>query len=566
MDVQTSVITTRFLDAFVEKYGIDPSLEPVVPPLGATVRDAPPGMISLYTAFFSFSNFRIPVSVFLESVLSYYEIHLSQVVPLGLIRVYHFDISCRALRIESDVHLFRAFYKPTRVGDWVTFEKRKAPYPSHTLRPPTSLKRWKDHFFFISARAIPFEMHWSPPKESLRDPIPKSREYLKVDYDKLLAVPTALRPFSEHFLVMVGISRNWDDPSVRPVLRYNGERMGLFDRMKLSTTEPIEEDVVPIKPGHKTILEKTKDFIIPPLESGSRRPSKRKVNVGDTSGKEVAAGDESPIAPGGNSTFQADHDYSSEDGSNPSIDLNYAKNFSGSNVDMSAPFVPNWSFHNGTLVESSEQCREFMYSARTPADRARYKNMSTQEVTDVGFSSAVCLLNSYASTNERLLDSVRANRDLKIDLSRAQEKRLELEAENQSLRGAFDSERTVFTSQIATLRGEISRLENERSWLISTGMRQAFEKVRNSDEFLDMLGDLNSLADKVGYNGGLKEGVGLGKKGKRAQDSSQFHADALDRLRELSDKFDNCQFPMSASIASMVGSTIADIQAFLAPK
>ncbi|KAI3829645.1 hypothetical protein L1987_03772 [Smallanthus sonchifolius] len=561
MGIQTSVITSQFLGKFIEKYGIDPSLGPIVPPPGATVRDVPHGMVSLYTAFFSFSNFRIPVSYFLESVMTYYEIHISQVVPLGLIRVYHFDISCRALRIEAEINLFRAFYKATRVGDWVTFEKRKFPYPSHTLRPPTSLKNWKNRFFFISARAIPFEMHWSMPKESLRDPIPKPREYSKVDYDKIKAVPTALRPFSEHFLVMVGISRNWDDPTLRPTLYYNGERMGLFDHMKLSSKGDVEEVVEPIKPGQKTILDKTKDFIIPTAESESKRPSKRKVTAGGGKG---ATSRGSP----GETSFQTDHDYSSEDGSDPSIDLNNSKGLSGSanhEVDLNVPFVPDWSFRVGNTVETPESCREFMFSARTPADRARYKKMSDKEVSNLGFSSAVSFFNSYTDTNERWLESLRVNRGLKKDLSRATARHLELETENQLLKSGFENERNVFSSQISVLRDEVARLESERSWLISTGMQQAFEKVRSSDEFLDMLGDLNSLADKVGYNGGLKEGVGLGKKGKKAQDSNQFHADALEQLRELSDKFDSCQFPMSASISGMVSSTLADIQAFLAP-
>jgi hypothetical protein len=208
----------------VGRYGIDPPLKPRVPPAADTVCDAPPGTIALYTAFFTFSNFRIPVSKFLCAIIRYYNIHLSQIVPLGLIKFFHFEISCLPLRVEPSVNLFRVFYKLTRIGDWVTFEKRKSSCPSLTLHPITSRKKWKPSFFFISSRIVPFEMRWVGPDDDLKDPVPSKEEYDVEAYNLLKAQPTALRTFSEHFLVMAGISRNWGHPDLRPVMRYRGKR------------------------------------------------------------------------------------------------------------------------------------------------------------------------------------------------------------------------------------------------------------------------------------------------------------------------------------------------------
>jgi hypothetical protein len=219
-----SVLTEDVLRGIVGRYGIDPSLGPQVPPAAASVKDAPPGTISLYTDFFTFSNFRIPVSRFLCDVLRYYDIHLSQIVPLGLIKFFHFEVLCRALRIGPCVNLFRVFYKLTRIGDWVTFEKRKSPCPNLTLRPITSRKKWKSSFFFISSRVIPFEMRWVGPDDNLYDPVPSKGEYDIDAYDRLKAQPTALRTFSEHFLIIAGISRNWGQPNLRPIMRYRGKR------------------------------------------------------------------------------------------------------------------------------------------------------------------------------------------------------------------------------------------------------------------------------------------------------------------------------------------------------
>jgi hypothetical protein len=224
LHVHRSDLTEDVLRGIIGRYGIDPSLEPRVPPATATVRDAPPGTVALYTDFFAFSNFRIPVSKFLCDILRYYNIHLSQIVPLGLIKFFHFEISCHALRVNPSVNLFRVFYKLTRIGDWVTFEKRKAPCPSLTLRPITSRKKWKPSFFFISSSIVPFEMRWVGPDDNLQDPVPSKEEYDVEAYNLLKSQPTALRSFSEHFLVMAGISRNWGHPNLYPIMRYRGKR------------------------------------------------------------------------------------------------------------------------------------------------------------------------------------------------------------------------------------------------------------------------------------------------------------------------------------------------------
>jgi hypothetical protein len=122
------------------------------------------------------------------------------------------------------------FYKLTRIGDWVNFEKRKSTCPSLTLQPITSRKKWKPSFFFISSRIIPFEMRWVGPDDNLQDPVPSKDEYDVVAYD------LALHTFSEHFLVIAGISRNWGQPDIHPIMRYRGKRKCFCPFLLLYTT------------------------------------------------------------------------------------------------------------------------------------------------------------------------------------------------------------------------------------------------------------------------------------------------------------------------------------------
>ncbi|KAD2393452.1 hypothetical protein E3N88_40429 [Mikania micrantha] len=83
MGSQRSSVTKTFLDAFVVRYWIPLELCPVVPPTSSSVQDVHAGMVAIYTSFFSFSNFRIPVSRFLCGILQYYNVHLTQLVPLS---------------------------------------------------------------------------------------------------------------------------------------------------------------------------------------------------------------------------------------------------------------------------------------------------------------------------------------------------------------------------------------------------------------------------------------------------------------------------------------------------
>ncbi|KAD3337265.1 hypothetical protein E3N88_32785 [Mikania micrantha] len=105
--------------------------------------------------------------------------------------------------------------------------------------------------------------------------------------------------------------------------------------------------------------------------------------------------------------------------------------------------------------------------------------------------------------------------------------------------------------------------DHARISVLKSNVAHSFEKVRNSDEFLDMLAGINSLADAVGFNAGLKEGVRLGKIGKGPGDDPKYNPSALYKLKELSDDFDDATFPAMATISSMHGVSLLEIQEFL---
>ncbi|GJT78631.1 hypothetical protein Tco_1045356 [Tanacetum coccineum] len=73
-----SAISQEYLLEFTSEYGIPEDLHLEFPGPDDTIVDFPEGKVGVYTRFFEFANFRIPISQFLFDILGYYQIHLSQ--------------------------------------------------------------------------------------------------------------------------------------------------------------------------------------------------------------------------------------------------------------------------------------------------------------------------------------------------------------------------------------------------------------------------------------------------------------------------------------------------------
>ncbi|GJX09316.1 hypothetical protein Tco_0199175 [Tanacetum coccineum] len=78
-----STISQEYLLEFTSEYGIPEGLHPELPGPEETTVDFPEGKVGVYTKFFEFANFRIPMSQFLFDILGYYQIHLSQLSVIG---------------------------------------------------------------------------------------------------------------------------------------------------------------------------------------------------------------------------------------------------------------------------------------------------------------------------------------------------------------------------------------------------------------------------------------------------------------------------------------------------
>ncbi|KAD2393451.1 hypothetical protein E3N88_40428 [Mikania micrantha] len=237
-------------------------------------------------------------------------------------------------------------------------------------------------------------------------------------------------------------------------------------------------------------------------------------------------------------------------------------------VNLSDPFVADRKLTNGTVLDTPNLCRAFMMGVRPPTEEPRGTSLSHRHLFNEGCTAAINAFFSFIKIHQRYTKGVLENRDLKKQLAELQEKYTTLELNVTSLQSDksnqgnenMTKDHESDQARISALEGSVPRLQDESHWLIATGMRNSFEKVRNSDDFFHMHAGINSLANVVEFKASLKEGVCLGKMGKGPRDDPKHDPLSLSKLKELSDDFYDATFPMMANISSTHGALLSEIQ------
>ncbi|GJY68358.1 hypothetical protein Tco_0471340 [Tanacetum coccineum] len=203
-----STISGEYLMEFTSEYGIPEDLHPEFPGPEDTIVDFPEGKVGVYTKFFEFANYRIPLSQFLFDILGYYQIHISQLSVIGASKVSHFEINCRVLNIIPSLNLFRVFYVPSFNSGWMSFRKRPG---RNTLqcytKPLDSLKNWNNRFFWVDERVFPTVVAWRT--GAPKDGMPAADSYSALDVVTLNTRRTPIQKQPELLLCLVGLSRSY---------------------------------------------------------------------------------------------------------------------------------------------------------------------------------------------------------------------------------------------------------------------------------------------------------------------------------------------------------------------
>ncbi|MFS7946516.1 hypothetical protein Hanom_Chr06g00537171 [Helianthus anomalus] len=156
----------------------------------------------------------------MASILHFYGFHISQMSPIGMIRVIHFEFLCRSQGLEPSVEKFRAFYQLIRNMGFYSFGLRAA--KKILINPPKSFHEWKMKFFFIREEVIPIAMIFQESDEIEKEELafPKTVDW----YMRLLSTPN--RIFGDQVLVAASMSDKWPVSSKEVhVLMFEGDGM-----------------------------------------------------------------------------------------------------------------------------------------------------------------------------------------------------------------------------------------------------------------------------------------------------------------------------------------------------
>ncbi|KAF5795006.1 hypothetical protein HanRHA438_Chr08g0346071 [Helianthus annuus] len=165
---------------------------------GQTAADAPAGYITLFWDFF------LCITKFFLDILSYYKFHISQMHPIGIVRVRHFEFVCRGMHIEPTVNRFRVFHQMHYSQGFYSFIQR-ASAKKILLNPPKSFQDWKPKFFFIKAGVIPLKMVFRGKEDVVTETI--QTPFSEAWYQDIKDVLSIALP--EKALVGAGMSLCW---------------------------------------------------------------------------------------------------------------------------------------------------------------------------------------------------------------------------------------------------------------------------------------------------------------------------------------------------------------------
>ncbi|KAJ0479985.1 hypothetical protein HanIR_Chr13g0626331 [Helianthus annuus] len=163
------------------------------------------GYITLFWDFFSACNFRLPMTKFFLEIISYYKFHISQMHPIGMVRVRHFEFACREMHIEPTVDRFRVFHQMHCSQGFYSFIQRASAKKILLTPPPKSFHDWKAKFFFIKAGVIPMKMVFRGKEKVATETI--QTPYSEAWYQDIKDVPSIALP--EKALVGAAISLCW---------------------------------------------------------------------------------------------------------------------------------------------------------------------------------------------------------------------------------------------------------------------------------------------------------------------------------------------------------------------
>ncbi|MFS7987385.1 hypothetical protein Hanom_Chr11g01022061 [Helianthus anomalus] len=207
-------------DALLQTYHISSEWHPVMHSEKETAFSLKDGKITFFAKFFKFCNFQLLITFFYKSLLDEYTMHISQMHPLGLAKLRHFEYTCLSLGFLPERLVFRALYSLVWKTPFFTFDQRSTDETCLRIVPTSCRdKDWKNKFFYVDGDVIPWNMHWRtmPAKEKVKDVATLKAEYQdNALFKALTSHPSEFTIVPDGALALVRKSLCWRDVQIYP--------------------------------------------------------------------------------------------------------------------------------------------------------------------------------------------------------------------------------------------------------------------------------------------------------------------------------------------------------------
>ncbi|MFS8019428.1 hypothetical protein Hanom_Chr15g01403651 [Helianthus anomalus] len=253
----------------------------------------------------------------------------------------------------------------------------------------TTLGYWKDRFFWVSESIVPFKMVWRHPDVVLNELEPSESELDSWFLKSIRACALRLRPFPEHLLVLMGISKLWDKLDRDPVLMRDGQVMFALAFIKSDDTSDVvfmdakatEGDDVVIR-GAEHRFEGSAYVNVSNVKGFTKvaafKASIRHSTLRMLKGAEPPSGSE-PVELSDEIETLDDLEVGVEGKSKKELPLVVGKE-SSANVNTGELYVPGWKVTVGDSFKSSLVCEDILTHFTHPVVRDSFASMDDDQM------------------------------------------------------------------------------------------------------------------------------------------------------------------------------------------
>ncbi|MFS7926894.1 hypothetical protein Hanom_Chr04g00302531 [Helianthus anomalus] len=404
-------------------------------------------------------------------------------------------------------------------------------------------------FWVYCFSIVPFKIIWRHPDAVLNEPEPSESESNSFFLKAIRECPSRVRPFPEHLLVLLGISKLWDKPDRDPVLIRSGQVMSALDFVKSNDTSDVAftdavavagDDAVVRGSEHRfegveyvsvpNVKVFTKTFAPKALTRCSARrmlkisegqgPDAEKDKILIVLGKKKASGKKITVTPVQGSSRKGVESLSEDEVYVPNWSVKVGDSFIDANVcaDVLAIFAPPGVRGSMSEMEGDTMLSRLILSScnlyalvvgcvtRFRKGMHEYEEFSKKK-EKMKASMAVMKkdIDSFSKKEEAWVKKVgELTRRHEIEIGALKKSMEANKLKLKAGREALDVQKNAFAEEKEGLKASLVQATGDNQWLIEQGFQQVFTYLLHSNEFNSSLGDVYTKLLNYGKHLGLE--------------------------------------------------------------